>query len=80
MDALGNGVANFNGTDYLFTTSAGYHNGAFSVSYRENLQLGADATRGRPDCARRRSPSFEPATLSLLGLGGLGLLAAPRRA
>ncbi len=79
VDALGNGVATFNGTDYLFTTSAGYHAGAFNVSYRENLQMGADAT---PD-AIMRPPTFtivpEPATLTLLA-ASLLVLRRRRRA
>jgi hypothetical protein len=71
VDAVGNGVANFNGTSYFFTSSAGLNSGAFNVGYRENLTLGTDGT---PD-AMMRPPTFtivpEPASLAVLGLGGL---------
>jgi hypothetical protein len=77
IDALGNVVATFNGTNYLFASSPGLNSGAFNVGYRENLQLGADGT---PD-ALMRPPTFtivpEPATLAFLALGGV--LAGRRR-
>jgi hypothetical protein len=69
IDAAGNGVANFNGTNYNFVTSTNLHSGAFNVGYRENLQIGADGT---PD-AIMRPPTFtiipEPATLALVLMG-----------
>jgi hypothetical protein len=79
IDALGNGVAEFNGTNYLFTAPSGYHSGAFNVSYRENLQLGADGT---PDAIMRpatftRVP--EPATLMLTTFGLIAIAALRRR-
>jgi hypothetical protein len=79
IDALGNGVATFNGTDYNFIVSEGYHMGAFNVGYRENLQAGADTT---PD-AQMRPATFtlvpEPTSLALFGLGGLFLSRRHRR-
>jgi hypothetical protein len=77
IDALGNGIATFNGTDYLFTTSTELHSGAFNIEYRENMQDGAV---GVPSWVR--PPTFttvpEPTGLGLLGLG-LGGLAFRRR-
>jgi hypothetical protein len=78
VDALGSGIATFNGVPYLFTTSTNLHSGAFNVGYRENLQIGADGT---PD-AIMRPPTFtllpEPGTVALLIVGLVGL-AAPRQ-
>jgi hypothetical protein len=78
IDALGNGVANFNGTNYNFVASAGLHSGAFNVGYRENLQIGSDTT---PD-ALMRPPTFtiipEPGTCVLVGLGLAGLFVSRR--
>jgi hypothetical protein len=78
IDALGNGVATFNGTQYPFTTTAGLHGGAFNVTYRENLQIGTDTT---PD-ALLRPPTFtlvpEPGTLTLVAMA-LAACAARRR-
>jgi hypothetical protein len=80
IDPLGNGVANFNGTNYLFTASAAYHGGAFNIQYRENLQIGSDGT---PD-ALLRPPTFtyvpEPGTLVLAAIGLCGLQARRRYA
>ncbi len=73
VDALGNGVARFNGTNYLFTAPPAYHSGAFNVSYRENLQLGADGT---PDAIMRPATFTiipEPGTMMLLAVGLLAL-------
>ncbi len=73
VDALGNGVAGFNGTNYSFTAPAAYHSGAFNVSYRENLQLGADGT---PDAIMRPATFTiipEPGTMTLLAAGLLAL-------
>ena len=78
IDAAGNGVARFNGTSYNFTTSTALNSAAFNVSYRENLQLAADAT---PDALMRPatfSPVPEPASLVLV-LMGLASAAAWRR-
>jgi hypothetical protein len=79
IDALGNGVASFNGTDYLFTTSTALNSGAFNVGYRENLQVGADGT---PD-ALMRPATFtlvpEPGSIALLVIGLAGCFAAARR-
>jgi hypothetical protein len=69
IDALGNGVATFNGTNYLFTAPAAFHSGAFNVSYRENLQMGADGT---PDAIMRPATFTiipEPGTLALVLVG-----------
>jgi hypothetical protein len=75
----GSGVATFNGQQFLFNTIANLV-GAFSVGYRENLQLGTDLT---PD-ALMRPPTFafapEPGSLALLGLGGMTLLRRRRQA
>jgi len=79
VDALGNGVAHFNGVNYGFTTSTALHSGAFNVSYRENLQLGADGT---PDAIMRPATFTvipEPASAGLLVLSAIGLMAARRR-
>jgi len=77
IDGLGNGVASFNGTPYVFTTSPDLI-GAFSVGYRENTQDGADGTP-----AWIRPATFtvvpEPASLSLVGLVGLALARRRRR-
>lgn len=73
VGTTGNGVARFNGTSYLFTTSADYHNGAFNVSYRENLQLGTDGT---PDAIMRPATFTlvpEPGTLVLVAMGLVAL-------
>ncbi|HEX2474143.1 MAG TPA: lamin tail domain-containing protein [Lacipirellulaceae bacterium] len=73
VDALGNGVARFNGTNYLFTAPAAFHSGAFNVSYRENLQLGADGT---PDAIMRPATFTiipEPGTMMLLAAGLLAV-------
>ena len=51
IDAAGNGVARFNGTNYTFTTSTALHSGAFNVGYRENLQIGRRRNAGRHDAA-----------------------------
>jgi hypothetical protein len=78
VDALGNGVARFNGTNYLFTAPPAFHSGAFNVSYRENLQLGADAT---PDAIMRPATFTiipEPGTIMLFA-AGLLVLAVRRR-
>lgn len=72
IDALGNGVANFNGVDYNFTTIADLV-GSFQVGYRENTQAGADGT---PEAILRPATFTlipEPASLGLLALGGLAL-------
>ncbi len=77
IDALGNGVATFNGTNYLFTAPAAFNSGSFNVSYRENLQMGADGT---PD-AIMRPPTFtvpEPGTLALLMMGLIPLVTRRR--
>ena len=69
IDAAGIGVARFNGTDYNFVTSTALHSAAFNVSYRENLQQGADGT---PDAMMRPatfSPVPEPASFALVILG-----------
>jgi hypothetical protein len=81
IDAAGNGVATFNGTDYAFVTSTNLHSGAFNVGYRENLQLGADGT---PDAIMRPAtftivPIPEPATFALAALSACGLIVAARR-
>jgi hypothetical protein len=71
IDALGNGAAGFNGTNYLFTAPPAYHSGAFNVSYRENLQLGADGT---PDAIMRPATFTivpEPASLLLALFGAI---------
>lgn len=71
IDDAGNGVAWFNGTNYLFTTSTDLHSGAFNVGYRENLQLGADGT---PDAIMRPATFTivpEPASLLLAILGAV---------
>jgi hypothetical protein len=77
VDAAGNGVANFNGQTFTFTTT-GMNSGAFNVGYRENLQVGSDPT---PD-ALMRPATFtvvpEPATLGLLA-AALPLVARRRR-
>lgn len=79
IDQFGNGVAHFNGTNYLFTTTPGLHSGAFNVGYRENLQLGSDGT---PD-ALMRPPTFtivpEPSALALAALSLLGFAVGRRR-
>jgi hypothetical protein len=73
IDALGNGIATFNGASYPFVTSTNLHSGAFNVGYRENLTMGADVT---PD-ALMRPATFtivpEPGTLALAVLGLVSL-------
>lgn len=78
VDALGNGVATFNGSDYAFVTSPSLHSGAFNVGYRENLQLGADGT---PDAIMRPATFTipEPGTLVLCLLGFAVSMVARRR-
>jgi hypothetical protein len=81
VDPLGNGVATFNGAVYAFTTAASLSSGAFNVGYRENLQIASDGT---PDALLRpatftMSAIPEPATLALIGLSAVGLIATARR-
>ncbi|HEY6565061.1 MAG TPA: hypothetical protein VIY86_11225, partial [Pirellulaceae bacterium] len=75
VDALGNGVANFNGTNYNFVTSTALNSGAFNVAYRENMQMAADGT---PD-AFLRPPTFtiipEPAAAVCFAIGLIALAA-----
>jgi hypothetical protein len=79
IDALGNGVANFNGTNYNFVTSTALHSGAFNIEYRENLQIGADGT---PD-ALMRPPTFtvvpEPASCTLLIVSWVAIFSVVRK-
>jgi hypothetical protein len=79
IDAAGNGIAWFNGTNFFFSTSTDLHSGAFNVGYRENLQLGADGT---PD-ALMRPATFtivpEPTTFVLATGLAFGWLARRRR-
>jgi hypothetical protein len=73
IDALGNGVATFNGNNYAFTTSTNLHSSAFNAGYRENLNLLTDVT---PD-ALMRPATFtivpEPSALALVMLGFISL-------
>jgi hypothetical protein len=78
IDALGNGVAWFNGTKYYFTTSTALNGAAFNVGYRENLQIGSDGT---PDAIMRPATFSivpEPATVALVAMG-LAAFALRRR-
>jgi hypothetical protein len=75
----GTGVAMFDGLATPFTHS-GFNSGAFNVGYRENLQLGADAT---PDAIMRPATFTvipEPGSVVMVGFGLLGLVARRRRA
>jgi Lamin Tail Domain len=64
IDAAGNGMASFDGQTTAFTT-AGMHSSAFNVGYRENLQMGADAT---PDALLRPATfTFAPSVPAAIG-------------
>jgi Lamin Tail Domain len=76
IDALGNGVATFDGQVFNFTTIPDLV-GAFNVGYRENLQIGSDGT---PDAIMRPATFTivpEPGTIGLASV--LSLLALRRR-
>jgi hypothetical protein len=79
VDALGNGVATFNGSTFNFTTSTAMHSGAFNAGYRENLNMGSDAT---PDAVMRPATFTiipEPGTLALAALGLVSLVVRRKR-
>ena len=79
IDAAGNGVGTFNGQSYVFTTTAGLK-GAFSVAYRENTQDGTDGTPSYNRPATFVNAAIpEPASLSLIAMGAVGLLRRKRR-
>lgn len=71
IDASGNGVAEFEGQLFNFTTSTNLHSGAFNVGYRENLQNGADGT---PDAVIRQATftvANVPESSLIAGVGAL---------
>jgi hypothetical protein len=76
IDSLGNGVARFG--DQLFNFTTALQNGAFSVAYRENTQIGTNGVPGQ----YLRPPTFadvpEPAAQVLMVIGLLALAAARR--
>lgn len=76
LDGAGNGLALFNGDATAFTVSSGFHGGAFNVGYRENLNMGADAT---PDAVMRPATFTIVPEPSTLLAAGLGLLLIGRR-
>ena len=78
IDAAGNGVATFNGTNFNFVTSTSLNSGAFNVGYRENLQIGADGT---PDAIMRPATFTipEPGTLALVAIGMFSLVLGRRK-
>jgi hypothetical protein len=81
VDALGNGVATFNGNTFNFTTSPNMHSGAFNIGYREGLTIQGQPNPAIP-VALMRPPTFtvpEPGTLMLVALGLVSLGAWRRR-
>jgi Lamin Tail Domain len=78
VDAAGNGTAIFGTQSIPFMTAAGL-NGAFSVGYRENLNLPSGST-GVPGYVRPPTWTLVPEPSSLVTIfAGIAMLAAARR-
>lgn len=78
IDAAGNGTAIFGTQSIPFVTAAGL-NGAFSVGYRENLNLASGAS-GVPGYVRPATWTFVPEPTSAVSIiAGIAILLAARR-